>query len=57
LSKSVAGRDRDWDYATEALDAGIVDSDVLLARVLDLPVEDAHRDHVEQMLRSIIASR
>jgi hypothetical protein len=56
LSKCAAGRERDWDYATEALEAGIVQADVLLARVPDLPVTEELRDHIEKMLRSIIAS-
>lgn len=56
LSKCAAGRDRDWDYASEALMAGIVQPDVLLARVPDLPVTQDVRDHVEETLRGIIAS-
>ncbi len=55
LSKCAAGRDRDWDYATEALNARIVQADVLLARVPDLPVADEARNHIEQMLRAIVA--
>jgi hypothetical protein len=57
LSKCVAGRDRDWDYAAEALTAGIVDADLLLSRVGDLPVDANVRDHVDRSLRSVIASR
>jgi hypothetical protein len=56
LSKCVAGRDRDWDYAAEALKARIVQADILLARLPDLPVTDELRDHIEKMLRGIIAS-
>ncbi|HEY2140553.1 MAG TPA: DUF6036 family nucleotidyltransferase [Solirubrobacteraceae bacterium] len=56
LSKCIAGRDRDWDYATEALKAGVVQPDVLLARVPDLSVGEELRDHVETMLRQIIGS-
>jgi hypothetical protein len=56
LSKCVAGRDRDWEYASEALKAGIVDADALLARVRDLPVEAKLRDHVDRSLRSVIDS-
>ena len=54
LSKCAAGRERDWEYASEALKAGLVDADVLLARVPDLPLLAATRDHIEKMLRSII---
>ncbi len=56
LSKCVAGRERDWEYAAETLRAGLVDSDVLLARVPDLPGADDLRAHVEKMLRTIVAS-
>jgi len=56
LSKCAASRDRDWDYAAEALKAGIVQADVLLARLPELPVADELRDRVEEMLRGIIAS-
>jgi hypothetical protein len=56
LSKCVAGRPRDWEYAAEALRAGLVESDVLLARVPDLPVSDDLRADVGSMLRSMIAS-
>jgi hypothetical protein len=56
LAKCAAGRDRDWDYASEALKAGIVQADVLLARLPDLPVARELHDHIEGMLRNIIAS-
>lgn len=56
LSKCVAGRKRDWEYASEALKAGIVQADVILARVPDLPVPEELREHVTKMLRAIIAS-
>jgi hypothetical protein len=56
LSKCVAGRDRDWEYASEALKAGLVQAEVLLSRIPDLPIGEGLRDHVEAMLRGIIAS-
>jgi uncharacterized nucleotidyltransferase DUF6036 len=56
LSKCAAGRERDWDYASEALRAQIVQGDVLLARVPDLPVPEKTCEHVDGMLRGIIAS-
>ncbi|MGP0101402.1 MAG: hypothetical protein ACLPUT_07270 [Solirubrobacteraceae bacterium] len=56
LSKCAAGRERDWDYAAEALKAEIVAADVLLARVPDLPLNDELRDHIDRMLRGVIAS-
>jgi hypothetical protein len=56
LAKCAAGRARDWEYATEALKAGIVGSDVLLARVPDLPLPEEIRSHVEEMLQGIVRS-
>jgi hypothetical protein len=53
LSKCAAGRERDWDYAAEALRAGLVDPAVLTERTQDLPVPEATRTHVERMLRAI----
>jgi hypothetical protein len=55
LSKCAAGRPRDWDYTREALAAGVVDGDVLLERVSDLPLNETSRKHVESILRTIIA--
>lgn len=56
LSKCAAGRERDWHYATEALKTGIVQQDVLFARVRDLPVLDETRAHIDEMLHRTIAS-
>ena len=53
LAKCVAGREKDWAFADEAIRHGLVEGDVLLARVSGLPVSDAVRDHV----RSILAAR
>ena len=54
LSKCAAGRERDWEYARAALRAQIVDPEVLLARVPDLPVAGDVLGHVEMMLLAII---
>ncbi len=56
LSKCVRGDDRDWKYAAEALKAGIVHSYLLLARTADLPIDDDLRDHVDRILRGLIAA-
>ncbi len=53
LSKCVAGRERDWEYAAEAINAGLVDPAVLSARTPDLPVSEDTRTQVEKMLRVI----
>jgi hypothetical protein len=55
LSKCVAGRERDWDYAAEAIRAGLADPATLFARVPELPVTYDVRAHVEKMLRTLTA--
>lgn len=55
LSKCAAGRDRDWDFAREALKAGLVDLDVLLDRVDQLPVEQPRRQHIREALPGLIS--
>jgi hypothetical protein len=57
LSKLVAGRERDWDYAAEALKAGLVQPEVLLGRVPDLPVSDELQSHIERLLRALVRAR
>ncbi len=56
LSKCVRGDKRDWDYAAAALKAGIVHFDTLLARIPQLPVDSELRDHIDGMLRSVVAA-
>jgi hypothetical protein len=56
LAKCAAGRERDWDYAKEALRAGLVEGRELLARVAELPLDDERRAYVEQAVRGIIAA-
>lgn len=53
LSKCAAGRHRDWDYAAAAIRAEVVDLDVLLARVPDMPLDAATREHVARTLRAL----
>lgn len=53
LSKCAAGRDRDWTYAAAALDAGIVEHQVLLERVPGLPLDEETREHIAAMLGNI----
>lgn len=54
LSKCVAGREQDWEFAGRAIDAGIVQGDELVRRVSALPVALQARRHVEAMLVSLI---
>lgn len=51
LSKLVANRDRDWAFARDALDAGLVRTDTLLVRVGDLPVGEDVRNGIARWLQ------
>ena len=53
LSKCMAGRNRDWEYATAALEAGLVEIEVLLARTVDLPTGDHPQEQIVRQLRVI----
>lgn len=54
LAKCVAGRERDWEFAADALAGGLVQLDELLARTKDLPKPPADPEHVEKMLRGVV---
>lgn len=54
LSKSVRGEDRDWEFAEAALRAGLVDSDLLLERIGELPLDPEKRAHIRSMLEARI---
>ncbi len=55
LSKCAAGRERDWDYAEEAITRDLVRVELLLQRVQDMPLPEKARDHITSMLRGLIA--
>jgi hypothetical protein len=54
LSKLAANRERDWEFATAALSARLVESSVLLERVTDLPVRRELLDSVAASLRALV---
>lgn len=53
LSKLAANRDRDWEFAKEALAAGLVDGAILIERVGHLPVDTQLLALIEPSLRSL----
>lgn len=55
LAKCAAGRERDWDFAREALQAGLVQAPELMRRVEDLPIEDDARTHIRKTLAHLSA--
>lgn len=53
LAKAAAGRERDWEYVTEAIRHQLVSTDALLSRVTDLPVSRAQHETIRKMLDGI----
>jgi hypothetical protein len=56
LAKLAAGRDRDLDFAVQAIRNDIVDPQELLRRVVDLSLDEQHQDHVRSLLESVIVN-
>lgn len=54
LSKCAAGRERDWEFAREALIHELVDADELRRRSRDLPLPPADIETIQRMLAGII---
>lgn len=55
LAKCVAGREKDRAFAAAALRHGLVDGEQLLRGLPLLPVDEATRQHVAQVVRGAIA--
>jgi hypothetical protein len=53
LSKLVAGRDRDIDYAQQARAGGLLDLETMRGRLAGLPVGAEHRDRVAALVDAI----
>ena len=56
LAKCVAGRERDWEFARDALAADLVRPEELFLRINGLPVSESDRTHVRKMLEGIVGS-
>jgi hypothetical protein len=56
LAKCVAGRDRDWEFARDAIVAGLVQVDELLGRIQALPEPPAERSHLRKTIEGIAGS-
>ncbi len=54
LSKCAAGRERDWEFAKEAIHHGLVDLEELRGRAADLPLSAAEVERIQRMLAAII---
>jgi hypothetical protein len=55
LAKCAAGRERDWEFARLAIDAGLADPAILSSRISDLPVAADHRRYIEKMIKGVVA--
>jgi hypothetical protein len=55
LAKCAAGRERDLEFAYEAIRHELVQPDVLLGRIADMPLDDSRRDSVRALLEGVIA--
>jgi hypothetical protein len=53
LAKCAAGRSRDWDYAREMLRLRLVDYEVLIERIDEMPGGPDHQDAIREMLAGI----
>lgn len=54
LSKCAAGREKDWEYAAEAITAGLVRVELLFQRIDDLPLPDDEREHIKTTLSELL---
>jgi hypothetical protein len=54
LSKCAAGRERDWEFAKEALRHGLADPDELQRRAAGLPLPAADIERIQRILATII---
>ena len=54
LAKCAADRDRDWEFARQALMADLVEADELLSRLTEMPIDRRRQIHIRTMLSGII---
>lgn len=55
LAKLTAGRERDMQFAEDAIRHDVVQPQELLRRVGDLPVESGRQKHVRSLVESVVA--
>jgi hypothetical protein len=55
LAKCVAGRERDWEFARDALAAELVQAEELIGRTEDLPVSASEKMRIRKMLAAAVA--
>jgi hypothetical protein len=57
ISKYVAGRERDFEFAAETIKQGLVRKDVLLDRIKMLQIEEAAQDRLRKLILADFGSR
>jgi Nucleotidyltransferase of unknown function (DUF6036) len=55
LSKCVAGRDRDWEFAEQAIGHRLADPDQLRQRMDDLPLDETSLASLRRVVEGVIA--
>lgn len=55
LAKCAAGRDRDWEFARDALAAELVQVEELIRRAEDLPVSASEKERIRKALAGVAA--
>jgi hypothetical protein len=55
LSKCVAGRERDWEFAEEAIRHGLAKPAELQCRLVDLPIPSSQLSEVRRVVEGIVA--
>lgn len=56
LAKCAAGRDRDWGFAKEAITGKVVDPEILLTRVEDLPLNEEQVSAIRTRLEVFVGA-
>lgn len=56
LAKCVAGREKDRAFAREALAAGLVHEEILLARIESLPIDDPQLEAVRRLVQALVTT-
>ncbi len=54
LAKCAAGRKRDWEFAAQALNNGLVEVAVLRRRAPQIPISAGRQEHFISMLEALI---
>lgn len=54
LSKCVANREKDWTFNLSLLKHGIVDPEVAMSRIKDMPIDQPVKERIQMMLSRLV---